>query len=73
MNINFPMYSAVPLKRGQFFHKYSQKTPQNSPVRIKHLIDILPQFLKLFMQYHTISYYFAPGYSGTPLCVVINC
>ena len=28
-----PNYSAVPLKRGQFSHKYSQKTYHSSPVR----------------------------------------
>ena len=41
----------------QFSHKYSQKTPHNSPARarygvsfvIQDLIDILPQFLQLFM------------------------
>ena len=28
-----PKYSAVPLKRGQFSHKYSQKTSHSSPVK----------------------------------------
>ena len=45
------LYSAVPLKRGQFSHKYSRKTPQSSAVRVSYgeflwiqfLIDILPQ------------------------------
>ena len=54
--------SAVPLKRGQFWKKYSQKTPHSLPLPhpnrqamgcllwIQDLTDILPKFLQLFMQ-----------------------
>ena len=53
------IYSTVPLQRGQFSQKYSQKTPHGSSVRARyglffvnqHRIDIMPEFLQSFIPY----------------------
>ena len=34
-------YSAVPLQRGQLSHKYSQKTPHSSPVRVRYEVSFV--------------------------------
>ena len=56
-NVSFGMPMKTCLQCSQFSYKYSQNTPQSSPVREalgcvlwnQHLIDILPHFLLLFM------------------------
>ena len=53
-------YSTVPLLRGQFSQKYSQKTSHSSPVRAKCFVDPASDWFSAwvplsFMQYLTIS------------------
>ena len=38
---NKPLYSAMPLWRGQFSHKYSQNSPHSSPVRARYGVSFV--------------------------------
>ena len=62
-------YSAVPLKRGQFPHKYSQQTPHSSPVRATYgfFVDPASDWYSASISeiIHVISYNTRPCYNGT--------
>ena len=67
-------YSAVPLKHGQFSHKYSQRPPIARPLGrgmecllwTQHLIDILPVII------YVICYNTGPRYNGTQTVIVFT-
>ena len=63
-------YSAVPLKRGQFSPKLSQKTHQSSPVRARYGVSVV--ILKsdslsatVITVPYVISWWIGPRYNGT--------
>ena len=72
-------YSAVPLYRGQFSHKYSQKTPHSSPVRARYGVSFMNPTsdwysASVHVIVHVISYNIwviwpRPRYNGTRLHV----
>ena len=64
------IYSAVPLKRGQFSHKYPQKTPQNSPVRARYGVSFVDPVSNSYSAsisviINVIPYNIEPCYNGT--------
>ena len=66
----FETYSAVPLKRGQFSHRYSQKTPYSLPVRARYGVSFLDSTSDWYSAsvpaiIYAIFYYFGMHYNGT--------
>ena len=66
------LYSAVPLKRSQLFHKHSQNTSHSSPVRTSYGVsdvDLASGWYSASVPegIYVISYNIGPRYNGTRL------
>ena len=69
---NRKYYSAVPLQRGLFSHKHSQKTPHSSPARVRYGVSFVDWASDWYSAsvpviVYVISYDITPRYNGTRL------
>ena len=68
---SFAARYTVPLWRGQFSHKYWPSVRTKYVFFIQHLIDILPQFRQLFLQYLSTVYPKKYAHGFVVLCFVV--
>ena len=71
------MQSGVVVGRSVFFHKYSQKTPQGSPVRSRYVVSYVDPASGWYSAsvpviIYVNSYNIEPRYNGTRLCFTGN-
>ena len=70
-------YSVVPLQRGQFYQKYSQKTPHGSPVKARYgvsFVDSASDWYHVSVPaiFNAKSFYIGPRFNGTRLYNAIS-